>query len=206
MQMKDSKAHWENIYQTKKFPEVSWYQEKPETSLKIIRSFNLPKSAKIIDVGGGDSYLVDFLLEEGYENISVLDISAKALQKAKKRLGVKGKNINWIAADITEFEPQVHYDLWHDRAAFHFLTEATKIEKYKEVLKTSLNKEAYMILATFSENGPTKCSGQTIKQYSKEELSSLFSEGFKKITCENLNHTTPSGNAQNFSFCSFQKK
>jgi len=142
MQMKDSKAHWENIYQTKKFPEVSWYQEKPETSLKIIRSFNLPKSAKIIDVGGGDSYLVDFLLEEGYENISVLDISAKALQKAKKRLGVKGKNINWIAADITEFEPQVHYDLWHDRAAFHFLTEAAKIEKYKEVLKTSLNKEA----------------------------------------------------------------
>jgi len=91
MQMKDSKAHWENIYQTKKFPEVSWYQEKPETSLKIIRSFNLPKSAKIIDVGGGDSYLVDFLLEEGYENISVLDISAKALQKAKKRLGVKGE-------------------------------------------------------------------------------------------------------------------
>jgi cyclopropane fatty-acyl-phospholipid synthase-like methyltransferase len=206
MQMKNSKAHWENIYQTKKFSEVSWYQEIPETSLKIIRSFNLPKSAKIIDVGGGDSYLVDFLLEEGYENISVLDISAKALQKAKKRLGVKGKNINWIVADITEFEPQVHYDLWHDRAAFHFLTEAANIEKYKEDLKISLNKEAYMILATFSENGPTKCSGQTIKQYSKEDLSSLFSEGFNKITCENLNHTTPSGNVQNFSFCSFQKK
>lgn len=204
--MKDAKAHWENIYQTKKFSEVSWYQDKPEASLKFIQDLNLPKSAKIIDVGGGDSHLVDYLLKAGYENISVLDISAKALQKAKKRLGLKGKKINWIAADVTDFKPEEQYDFWHDRAAFHFLTEPSKIENYKEILKKSLQDKGKAIIATFSKEGPTKCSGQTIKQYSAEELSNFFAEDFDKISCDNLDHQTPSGSTQNFTFCSFQKK
>src|SRR5690606_661692 len=116
-----AKEHWESVYENKNPDQVSWTQERPDISLRLIQDCELPKSAKIIDIGGGDSKLVDFLLEEGYENITVLDISTKALDRAKKRLGKKADNVHWIVSDITSFEPKVSYDLWHDRAAFHFL-------------------------------------------------------------------------------------
>ena len=128
------REHWETVYETKNPSEVSWTQENPKTSLDLIHSFGLPKTAKIIDVGGGDSRLVDFLLEEGFENISVLDISAKALEKAKTRLGAKADKVNWIVSDITEFKPTTTYDLWHDRAAFHFLTSEEDISKYLNIV------------------------------------------------------------------------
>src|SRR6187402_3411524 len=124
----ERKNHWETVYETKTPEQVSWTQEIPKTSLDFINSFNPDKSARIIDIGGGDSNLVDFLLDQGFENISVLDISAKALEKAKLRLGEKAKKVNWIVSDITEFEPQTTFDIWHDRAAFHFLTEDSQIK------------------------------------------------------------------------------
>ncbi|WP_206735977.1 class I SAM-dependent methyltransferase [Aequorivita sp. KMM 9714] len=200
----NKKNHWETVYETKTPEQVSWTQEVPKTSLDFIQSLELKKTAKIIDVGGGDSNLVDHLLKAGFENITVLDISEKALNKAKKRLGDKAEKVTWIVSDITEFEPETTYDLWHDRAAFHFLTNAEHIEKYKQTIKNSVN--GYLIIATFSENGPLKCSGLEITQYSEEELSSEFAEDFEKISCLNEDHKTPFDTLQNFTFCSFKKR
>ncbi|SEV88538.1 Methyltransferase domain-containing protein [Chryseobacterium wanjuense] len=198
-----NKNHWENVYETKNPDQVSWTQKKPQTSLDFIHSFGLKKDAKIIDIGGGDGNLVDFLLEEGFENITVLDISAKALEKAKKRLGKKAEKVQWITTDITEFAPTETYDIWHDRAAFHFLTTPEQISKYLEIAKKSINK--FMILGTFSKNGPTKCSGLEIKQYDEETMSSQFHENFEKINCIIEDHTTPFDTTQNFIFCAFKK-
>lgn len=199
-----NKNHWEKVYETKNPDEVSWTQKKPQTSLDFINSFGLPKDAKIIDIGGGDSNLVDFLLEEGYENITILDISAKALDKAKERLGEKSKKITWIVTDITEFQPTETYDIWHDRAAFHFLTTPEQIFKYVEITKKAVSK--FMILGTFSKNGPKKCSGLDIIQYDEESMNSQFAENFEKIKCITEDHTTPFETTQNFVFCSFKKK
>ena len=162
------KKHWENVYETKNPEQVSWTQEIPKTSLNLIHSFGLDKKAKIIDIGGGDSKLVDFLLEEGYENITVLDISEKAIEKAQLRLGSKADKVNWIVSDITQFNPTTQYDIWHDRAAFHFLTTEVDINKYVKTIEKSVSK--HLIVGTFSENGPQKCSGLEIKQYSQETL------------------------------------
>lgn len=197
------KKHWETVYETKNPSDVSWTQEIPATSLNFIHSFNLNKTAKIIDVGGGDSKLVDYLLEEGFENITVLDISGKALDKAKQRLGDKAKKVKWIVCDITEFNPKEKYTVWHDRATFHFLTTYEQIEKYKDVVKKCLN--AHLIIGTFSENGPLKCSGLTIKQYSEEGLNTVFQNNFRKISCVNEDHITPFNTIQPFTFCYFKR-
>lgn len=204
--MEDRKSHWEKIYKTKDLTEVSWYESKPKTSLEYIAALNLKKNAKIIDVGGGDSFLADHLLAEGYVNITVLDISEEALKKAKSRLGKKAEKIKWIVADVAEFTSSKKYDLWHDRAALHFLTGEDQIKRYLENLNSSLKKGGYAIIATFSEKGPTKCSGIEIKQYSLHELSELLSEDFEPLNCENIDHITPSEAVQNFTFCSFRKK
>ena len=156
----ENKQHWENVYETKNSDQVSWTQEKPTTSLEYIRSFGLSKTAEIIDIGGGDSRLVDYLLVEGYQNITVLDISTKALEKAKERLGENATKVTWIVSDIIDFEPQKEYDIWHDRAVFHFLTTEAPIKKYTEIAKTGVN--GYLVIRTFSENGPLKCSGLAI--------------------------------------------
>ncbi len=200
----DRKKHWEEVYETKNPDQVSWTQEIPKTSLEFIHSFGLEKTAKIIDIGGGDSKLVDYLLEEGFENISVLDISAKALEKAQNRLGVKAKKINWIVSDITEFEPNTTYDIWHDRATFHFLTTAKQVSKYMNIARKSVN--GYLTIGTFSENGPKKCSGLEIKQYNEQELTSELENGFEKIKCITEDHLTPFDTTQNFLFCSFRRQ
>lgn len=197
------KNHWETVYETKQPNEVSWTQEKPTTSLDFIRETRLDKSAKIIDIGGGDSKLVDFLLEEGYENITVLDISANALERAKKRLGAKAEKVNWIVSDITEFKPETAYDIWHDRAAFHFLTTPEQIKKYSEIIQEWVN--GFLIIGTFSENGPKKCSGLDITQYSEVKLEKQFSDGFKNLKCITEDHLTPFETKQNFTFCVFEK-
>lgn len=201
---KQIKQHWETVYETKNPDEVSWTQEIPKISLDLIHSLKLSKNAKIIDIGGGDSKLVDYLLDEGFENITVLDISAKALEKAQKRLGEKAAKVNWIISDVTEFEPTTSYDLWHDRAAFHFLTNTESIDKYLKIAQNSVI--GNMIIGTFSENGPLKCSGLEIKQYNEENLTTLWSTHFDKITCLTEDHQTPFNTKQNFLFCSFKRK
>lgn len=199
----DREKHWENIYQTKQINEVSWYQPKPETSLKLIAKFNLSKTAKIIDIGGGDSFLVDYLLDLGYQNITVLDISATAIEKAKKRLGKLADKINWIVSDINDFEPTEKFDLWHDRAAFHFLTKEEEKNNYIKTAYNSLINNGALIIGTFSTNGPTKCSGITIKQYSVKELEDTFAPNFNKIDSLHTQHHTPFNTVQEFVFCRF---
>lgn len=182
----ENKNHWETVYETKNPEQVSWTQEVPTTSLDFIHSFKLPKTAKIIDIGGGDSKLVDFLVNEGFENVTVLDISAKALEKAKKRLGENAKKINWVVTDITEFEPDTTFDVWHDRATFHFLTTTEQVAKYMQTARKSVN--GFLTIGTFSENGPTKCSGLTIKQYTEDSLTTELTNGFEKIRCLTEDH------------------
>jgi len=200
----DKKNHWEKVYSTKQPDEVSWTQEKPETCLNFIRSFNLPKSAAIIDIGGGDSKLADFLLEEGYTNISVLDISEHAIERAKKRLGPRADQVTWIVSDITEFNPVQSYDIWHDRATFHFLTKPEQISQYLEIARKAVT--GYMVLGTFSDKGPDKCSGLEIKKYSEAQLIQQFSNDFDKIRCLTEDHVTPFNTIQNFTFCSLKRK
>ncbi len=200
----DKKKHWETVYKTKNPDQVSWTQETPKTSLAFINSFGLKKNAKIIDIGGGDSKLVDYLLDEGFENITVLDISAKSLEKAKNRLGKKAIKVDWIVSDITEFEPNMTYDIWHDRATFHFLTTTEQIKKYMKTARKSVS--GFLTIGTFSENGPKKCSGLEIRQYNEEELTSELKDGFDKIKCVTEDHLTPFGTNQNFLFCSFKKQ
>ncbi|RXM40495.1 SAM-dependent methyltransferase [Chryseobacterium sp. CH21] len=199
----DNKNHWENVYETKNPDQVSWTQKKPQTSLDFIRSSGLGKDTSIIDIGGGDSNLVDYLLEEGYENITVLDISAKALEKAQERLGDAANKVKWIATDITAFESSEKYDIWHDRAAFHFLTTPEQVSKYIDIAEKNVNH--FMILGTFSKNGPTKCSGLDIQQYDEKSLSEKFEGSFKKVECITEDHITPFETVQNFVFCSFKK-
>lgn len=198
-----AKNHWETVYKTKEPNQVSWTQQTPKTSLAFINSFGLPKTAKIIDIGGGDSKLVDYLLEEGFENITVLDISAKALEKAKKRLGDNAKKINWVVSDITEYQPDTTFDIWHDRATFHFLTTSNQVSKYLDTARESVN--GYLTIGTFSNNGPEKCSGLKIKQYSEETLTSELKNSFDKIRCITEDHITPFDTKQNFLFCSFKR-
>jgi predicted TPR repeat methyltransferase len=200
----DIKNHWETVYDTKNSDQLSWTQEIPKTSLNFIHSFGLKKTAKIIDIGGGDSKLVDYLLDEGFENITVLDISASALEKSQKRLGNKGEKVNWVVSDITEFDPKITFDVWHDRASFHFLTSAEQIEKYMTIARNSVT--GFLAIGTFSENGPTKCSGLEIRQYSEEKLVTELKKGFEKIRCVTENHKTPFHTTQNFLFCSFKKQ
>ncbi|WP_291100186.1 MULTISPECIES: class I SAM-dependent methyltransferase [unclassified Flavobacterium] len=199
----NKKQHWETVYETKQPNEVSWTQENPKTSLNFIRETRLGKSAKIIDVGGGDSKLVDYLLNEGYENITVLDISANALERAKKRFGKNAEKVNWIVSDITEFKPETTYDIWHDRATFHFLTTPEQVKTYVEITEKWVT--SFLIIGAFSENGPKKCSGLDIKQYSEMELENQFSNRFKKVKCIIEDHVTPFETMQNFIFCAFEK-
>ncbi|MBC7388395.1 MAG: class I SAM-dependent methyltransferase [Opitutaceae bacterium] len=197
------KNHWENVYTNKQPHEVSWTQEVPQTSLDFIKSFQSPKTASIIDIGGGDSNLVDYLLAEGYTDITVLDISSSSLEKAKLRLGENSSKVKWIVSDITEFKPERKYQIWHDRATFHFLTSANQIKEYLKIANTAI--AGFLAIGTFSDNGPTKCSNLNIKQYSEADLQSAFEEGFSKIKCVNEDHRTPFNTIQNFTFCSFRK-
>lgn len=200
--MTKPKDHWEKIYTDKQPDELSWTQEVPSTSLAFIQGFNLPKDASIIDIGGGDSKLVDFLLMEGFQDITVLDISARALERAKARLGEQATKVTWIVSNIVDFIPAKHYDLWHDRATFHFLTTGDQVEKYLSIAKLSVT--GYLTIGTFSHDGPTKCSGLPIKQYNEEELQKQLNNGFTKLKCLAEEHQTPFNTQQQFLFCSFK--
>jgi len=200
----DAKQHWEAVYETKSSEQVSWTQSIPKTSLNFIHSFGLKKNAKIIDIGGGDSKLVDFLLDESFENITVLDISAKALDKAKQRLGNRANKVNWIVCDIMDYKPNTTYDVWHDRAAFHFLTTQQQITTYIHIASKAVT--GYLIIGTFSVDGPKKCSGLEVKQYNEEILTAELQNDFDKIHCIKEDHITPFNTTQNFLFCSFKRR
>jgi len=200
---KSSQKHWDQVFKTKNSKQLSWTQEIPKTSLEFIHSFGLAKTAKIIDIGGGDSKLVDYLVDEGFENITVLDISSTALENAKSRLGEKAQKVNWIVCDVTEFHPDTQFDVWHDRATFHFLTTSDQIEKYLETARNVVS--GFLTIGTFSDQGPDKCSGLQVKQYSEEKLTSELQSGFDKIRCLTEDHITPFHTTQNFLFCSFKR-
>ncbi|MDA9362263.1 nodulation S family protein [Flavobacteriaceae bacterium] len=198
--------HWQNVYDKKNENEVSWYQKSPKLSLEFVKSLNLSLDAEIIDIGAGESRLVDNLLEMGFVNLSVLDISSKSIEKTKKRLGLKSKLVNWIVSDINNFNPIKKYDLWHDRAAFHFLKDSVEIDNYVKLVKSSLHNQGNLIIATFSENGPLKCSGLEVSRYSENSISDLFNNDFELIKSQKSIHKTPFSTSQEFLFSKFKKK
>ena len=203
--MKNNKEHWEKIFISNKENEVSWFQEYPKTSVEFFDLFKLPLDANLIDIGGGDSHLVDVFIENRYKNIYVLDISVNAINKTQKRLGANADKVHWIVNDILDFKPSVKFDFWHDRAAFHFLTSEENINKYVAIAEESINKDGYLILGTFSESGPDKCSGLEIRQYNAAGLSARFEKSFERIKCIEVQHATPFNTIQNFLFCSFKR-
>jgi SAM-dependent methyltransferase len=201
-----NKEHWEKVFSTKQQNEVSWFQPNPKTSLDFIQKFGIAKEAKIIDVGGGDSYFIDSLLEEGFTNLYLLDISEQAIIRIKNRLGVKAAKVTFIVSDILDFEPQTTFDFWLDRASFHFLTTPTDIQKYKTIVANAIVANGKLVVGTFSDIGPKKCSGLDITQYTSETLNQIFSSDFDKTECFTEDHLTPFDTIQNFIFCSFIKK
>lgn len=201
-----SKTHWEKVFATKAEHEVSWFQPYPKTSVEFLEMFNIPKDANIIDIGAGDSHFVDVLLDKGYTNIYILDISENALERAKQRLGERAKQVHWIVSDIVDFVPPVEFDFWHDRAAFHFLTSEDKVNKYVSLAEGAIKQNGMLILGTFSESGPEKCSGLQIQQYTETSMSSRFEYKFDRMKCIQEEHETPFNTKQSFLFCSFKKK
>jgi len=201
-----NKEHWENVFTNKTRKEVSWFQDYPKTAIDYIGFVNLPKNANIIDIGGGDSNLTDALLEMGYENIWVLDISAAALEKAKARLGEKAAFVHWIVSDITDFKPDIQFDFWYDRAVFHFLTNLESIGIYKSTVANAVAPGGHFLLGTFSEKGPLKCSGLDVTSYSEKAMKSAFENSFLTVKCFTEIHMTPFDTVQHFQFCGFQKQ
>ncbi|NNC85949.1 MAG: class I SAM-dependent methyltransferase, partial [Bacteroidia bacterium] len=173
METAERKTHWENIYSTKELNEVSWYQPNPHTSLHFFEDNNVPFSANVIDIGGGDSFLTDKLIDIGYENVHLLDISEKAIERSKKRLGANADKVNYIQSDIVDFETDEQFDVWHDRAAFHFLTNEKEIQAYLDKVNRFIKPNGLMVIGTFSEEGPTKCSGIEISQYSEISMNAI---------------------------------
>ena len=203
----DNKQHWDKVYGHKAPNAVSWYAPHLETSLNLIHQASTDKSAAIIDIGGGESTLVDDLLAEAYQDISVLDISQKAIDVAKDRIGKSADMVNWYCADITQATlSQGYFDVWHDRASFHFLTLPEDISTYSDIVIHSLNNKGYLFLGTFSENGPLKCSGLEVSQYSEAKFEKLFANDFDLQQSFNQDHETPFNTVQNFIFCHYIKK
>lgn len=201
-----AKDHWENVYTTKSSNEVSWFQSHSTKSLELINSIGLPLSASLIDVGGGASVLVDDLIKLGYSNVNILDISPAALKTSQKRLGNASKQVKWIEADITEERlKELKIDLWHDRAVFHFLTEKDQRQRYIDNLKHILNKGGHVIIATFTDDGPQKCSGLDICQYNEKSLVLELGDNFTLVSHHKETHQTPFYTKQNFIYCHFVK-
>lgn len=200
------RMHWQRVYDEKMPAEVSWYQPVPDKSLQLIRGTGLARNEPVLDVGGGASTLVDHLHADGYTDITVMDISGRALELARARLGESADAINWIESDVTAFEPQRRYALWHDRAAFHFLTDAADRDRYIDVAERALKQGGYFVLATFGPEGPERCSGVEIRRYGIEQLQELFGGGFKLGGYELDQHVTPMGSAQQFLYSWWQAR
>jgi len=202
--MTDRGAHWEGVYATKGETEVSWFQENPAISLDLIRQANPDHDATIIDIGGGASRLVDGLLREGYRSISVLDLSAKALEAARKRIGPAAAHVDWIVADVTMWQPVRSYDVWHDRAAFHFLTEPRDRAAYVERLQSALRSGGQVIIGTFALDGPEKCSGLPVQRHDSASLAAELGPSFELLDQRTETHHTPWNSTQAFQFSRFR--
>lgn len=200
-----SKEHWENVYQTKAPDDVSWFQTQPAISLKLIEAAGVAKTDGVIDVGGGASVLVDFLLDAGFTKLAVLDISTAALQHAKQRLGGRAGRVEWFEADVTGFEPPHRFGLWHDRAVFHFLTDQADRQKYVQTLKRTLTPGGHVIIATFAIDGPLKCSGLNVARYDPPAIRTEFGDEFQLLEQVDETHSTPWGTEQKFSYFRFKK-
>jgi len=202
----DSKSHWEDVYRSKAPDAVSWYRAHLEVSLKLIVEVASDRNAAVIDVGGGESTLVDDLLLRGYRNLTVLDMSAVALDTTRKRLGSIAGQVTWVESDITMVDlPEHRYDVWHDRAVFHFLTERPQRNAYTHALTRALKPGGRVVIATFGLLGPNRCSGLDVRRYDAQQLSDEFGPGFELITSTLEDHHTPAGSSQQFLYCSFRK-
>lgn len=202
----DSKQHWEQVYATKASDSVSWFQEHADQSLRLIHNTGLGKDAEIIDVGGGASTLVDDLAAEGFNDLTVLDLSVAALTVAKQRLGKRAVAVHWAEGDITCAEFPMHrFDIWHDRAVFHFLTDPADRQAYVERVMRSVRPGGHVIVATFAEDGPEKCSGLPVMRYQPESLHAEFGDAFLLVAHEHEVHHTPFGTDQQFIYCYCRK-
>lgn len=203
--MADRKKHWENVYQNSSPLGVSWYQEDPALSLRLIRNTQLAPDAAMIDVGGGASTLVDKLCEEAYTNVAILDVSSNALAHAKARLAEKANAVEWFEEDVTCFRPPHRFSLWHDRAVFHFLIAKSDRDKYISVLKQALEPDGHLIIMAFAIGGPVKCSGLDIVQYDANKLMAELGQGFELAETGHEVHITPSGMEQKFAYFHFKR-
>jgi SAM-dependent methyltransferase len=202
---KNDKAHWERVY-VDGCEDVSWFQARPDLSLRLIASSGVAKDAGIIDVGGGASPLVDCLLDEGYSPLAVLDISPTALRYARDRLGSRARLVNWFEADVTTFDPPHRFGLWHDRAVFHFLTDAVERRAYVQTLRRTLTSDGAAIIATFAMDGPMRCSGLPVERYDARKISAELGPEFLLIEEVSELHRTPSGAGQAFSYFHFRRE
>ena len=196
--------HWERVYSNEETTELSWYQPRSEVSLRLIDQTGVQSDDPILDAGGGASTLVDNLQEQGFRDITVLDISATALERAKARMGDSARTVHWVTADVTAFSPTRRYALWHDRAVFHFLVEQRDRERYLDVLLATLRPRGHLLLSTFGPDGPLRCSGLEICRYSIEQLQEIFAEHFELQHYELYDHVTPGGASQQFLYSLWQ--
>ena len=199
----DRQRHWENVYTTKDEKEVSWFEESPAISLALIRSTGLNTGSSIIDIGGGASRLVDALIDEGFEAVTVLDLSEKAIAIAKATLGALGTRVQWVVADVTKWEPSETYDVWHDRAAIHFLTEPKDRVAYAERVHSAVRLGGHVIIGTFAPDGPERCSGLQVVRHDAASLSEMLGIEFDLIESRPYSHRTPTGATQRFQFSRF---
>lgn len=204
--MKDLKKHWEAVYSDPAKVKHTWSQAVPDRTLLLLDRIKADKSQPIIDVGGGDSILVDYLLLEGYTNITVLDISEQAIERSKKRLGKKASKINWVVSNILDYESECNFAVWIDRAAFHFLQSPTEIQQYHELVDRSTKEGSSLIISTFSEIGPEKCSGLPVKRYDKYGLTDVFKGSFDRQDVIREDHVTPANTLQQFIYVHFKKR
>jgi len=203
---RNRKDHWERVYQKHAPTEVGWYQAYPEISLKFINNTGVGLDGRIIDVGGGTSKLSEHLLQQGYKELTVLDISSNSIKKAEAQFGEKSSRINWIEGDVTSYGFKEQYDVWHDRAVFHFLTKIEDRKGYVNSLNQALKLNGHLIIATFSLEAPPKCSGLSVVRYSPETLQNELGDNFNLVETLVEDHATPSGVKQNFIFCRFMKR
>jgi SAM-dependent methyltransferase len=206
MEDPNRQAHWENVYTTKGENEVSWFQQSPAPSLELIVQAGAAGNSAIIDIGGGASRLVDHLVEQGFEDVTVLDLSDAALKAAKARLGVRADRVRWLVADATIWEPMKRYDIWHDRAAFHFLTDASDRAAYIARLGRGLKIGGHAIIATFALDGPEKCSGLPVARYDSASLGQTLGTAFKLVHTQRHEHATPWDSRQIFQFSVFRRE
>jgi len=203
--MIDRASHWEDIYAMRHAHEVSWYQIHPDTSLRLIAKLHLQPGDAIIDVGGGASSLVDHLLDQGFVDLSVLDISTAALDAAKARLGARADRVRWLVGDITREKPSGPYRLWHDRAVFHFLTDSEDRQTYVSALSDTVPSGSHAIIATFADDGPERCSNLPICRYSPDRLAEQLGAAFTLVESLRETHVTPAQGEQKFIYCCFRR-